>query len=455
MRVYRSTYTDRKGKTQETTRWYVEFQDQNGEPKRLAGFESEDATEELGRNLVALVAYHQASGGQTDPALAVWLSVLPRHMKERLVEIGLVSAERAAVAKPLVDQLADFRRTLAAKGNTGRHVDLLVSRATKVINDCGFRFYSDINGSRIMEHLGELRRDKTVQTKDGEKVARGMSAQTFNFYLQAIKQFCRWMVKDRRAFESPVAHLDGLNVRTDRRRDRRALAADELRHVLATTKTGPERFGMTGEERMMLYRLAAETGLRSGELRSLTRASFSLDSKPATVTVAAAYSKHRRDDTLPLRPDMAQDLGIFFSTKAPATPAFKMPRREYVAGMFKADLDAAGIAQGDGSGRRADFHALRHTFISNLASGGVHPKVAQTLARHSDINLTMSRYTHTFQGDEMAALAALPDLDPKVDRDKATNSSDDELGVSACLGVLLGVSRPISKHGGGAGSDRE
>ena len=24
-------------------------------------------------------------------------------------------------------------------------------------------------------------------------------AQTFNFYLQAVKQFCRWMVKDRRS----------------------------------------------------------------------------------------------------------------------------------------------------------------------------------------------------------------------------------------------------------------
>ena len=31
------------------------------------------------------------------------------------------------------------------------------------------------------------------------KVRRGISAQTFNFYLQAAKQFCRWMVRDGRA----------------------------------------------------------------------------------------------------------------------------------------------------------------------------------------------------------------------------------------------------------------
>ena len=48
----------------------------------------------------------------------------------------------------------------------------------------------------------------------------------------------------------------------------------------------------------------------------------------------------------------------------------------------------------DDAGRVADFHSLRHTFISNLAASGVHPKVAQQLARHSTITLTMDRYSH-------------------------------------------------------------
>ncbi len=64
----------------------------------------------------------------------------------------------------------------------------------------------------------------------------------------------------------------------------------------------------------------------------------------------------------------------------------------------------------DSSGRVADFHALRHTFISNLAQGGVHPKDAQALARHSTIRLTMDRYTHVARGKLAAALEALPDL---------------------------------------------
>ena len=37
------------------------------------------------------------------------------------------------------------------------------------------------------------------------------------------------------------------------------------------------------------------------------------------------------------------------------------------------------------AGLVADFHALRHTLITNLATGGVHPKVAQALGRLPDL----------------------------------------------------------------------
>jgi hypothetical protein len=64
----------------------------------------------------------------------------------------------------------------------------------------------------------------------------------------------------------------------------------------------------------------------------------------------------------------------------------------------------------DDAERYADFHSLRHTTGSLLAASGVHPKVAQSLMRHSDINLTMSKYTHTLTGQEAQAVNSLPDL---------------------------------------------
>ncbi len=83
---------------------------------------------------------------------------------------------------------------------------------------------------------------------------------------------------------------------------------------------------------------------------------------------------------------------------------------EHGAEMVRQDLEAAGIPFADGAGRVFDFHALRHQFISALAAAGVHPKVAQTLARHSTITLTMDRYTHLELHDQTAALDKLPDL---------------------------------------------
>ena len=63
-----------------------------------------------------------------------------------------------------------------------------------------------------------------------------------------------------------------------------------------------------------------------------------------------------------------------------------------------------------------DFHALRHSFITNLARGGVHPKTAQDLARHSDINLTLGFYTHTLVSERAEALNVLPDYAEPVYR---------------------------------------
>lgn len=62
------------------------------------------------------------------------------------------------------------------------------------------------------------------------------------------------------------------------------------------------------------------------------------------------------------------------------------------------------------NGEVADFHALRNTFITMLASSGVHPKVAQVLARHSTITLTMDRYSHSRLVDLNTAVENLPSL---------------------------------------------
>ena len=280
---------------------------------------------------------------------------------------------------------------------------MVTGRANRVFTGCGFRFFSDISATRVQTFLTELR--------TGTEEKPGISAQTFNFHLAAVKQFCRWMVKHQRATANPVDHLDPLNVKVDRRRDRRALTVDELRDLLTATAAGPERFGMSGPERALLYRVAMETGLRSNELRTRAVRSFDLNPDAPTITVAAGNSKNRREDTLPLRPELAADLRAFLAGKATDEQVFRIPNdRKKAAKMFRADVDAAGIVFRDASNEVVDFHALRHTFVTNLARGKVHPKVAQALARHSTITLTVDRYSHTDLGEQADALKVLPSL---------------------------------------------
>jgi len=62
--------------------------------------------------------------------------------------------------------------------------------------------------------------------------------------------------------------------------------------------------------------------------------------------------------------------------------------------MLREDLKAARVRYEGKEGRVADFHALRHTFVTNLARSNVRPKTAQTLERRSRITLTTDRCTH-------------------------------------------------------------
>ena len=70
MRAFKTSYKDRKGKTQEAKKWYVEFIDHLDTVRRLPAFESKAASEEMGRNLVRLASYAKATGGQVDPSLS-------------------------------------------------------------------------------------------------------------------------------------------------------------------------------------------------------------------------------------------------------------------------------------------------------------------------------------------------------------------------------------------------
>jgi hypothetical protein len=85
-----------------------------------------------------------------------------------------------------------------------------------------------------------------------------------------------------------------------------------------------------------------------------------LDADPPTVTAEAAYSKRRRRDVQPLRPDVAQMLRRYIAGQPEDRPLWPGSWTNKGAKMVRMDLTAAGLPYEDGAGRVFDFHAIRH-----------------------------------------------------------------------------------------------
>ena len=343
-----------------------------------------------------------------------------------------------AEAKPLMVEddgkvtgghLADFYDALMAKGVTKARADLVRTRVVKVLRLTKAERISDLAPSAVQVAIGAVRES-------------GLSLQTCNDNMRAVKQFGRWLWRDGRAREHVLAHLTGDNVALDRRHDRRALTDDELARLIQTAESGTTVGEMAGPDRAMLYRLAVGTGFRADELRSLTPESFDLNVKPPTVTVEAGYSKHRRKDVQPIRRDLADLLRPWLKGKERGQPVFRMPDK--TAKMMREDLKVGReawlkeapsekerkrreatsfLAYRDGAGRVADFHALRHTYISRLVRSSANIKVAQELARHSTPTLTLGRYAHVQLVDQTQALDALPCVEPQEREQKAARAT--------------------------------
>jgi integrase len=313
------------------------------------------------------------------------------------VRAGFVSAKdlgwRTQEARPIDDHLSDWHADMIARGRTCKHADLSRNRASRVLGLSRARKISDLTPSRVQAALARIRDE-------------GLSVESINHHVRAVKGFARWLWRDNRAREHSLAHLATSSPESDRRHRRRALTPNEAALVIEAAERGPLAMGMTGPDRAMLYALALATGLRASELASLTPERFDLDGDPPTIICRAAYTKNGREAVQPVPPALARRLGPWISTRPADAPVFALPTR--TAALLRIDLHAAGIDYETPEGF-ADFHSLRSAYVTNLLSGGASLKTAQTLARHSSPNLTIARYAKASLHDIAGAVAGLPD----------------------------------------------
>ncbi len=380
-------------------------------------------------------------------------------------EAGIVDPFAAHRRRPLAEHLADYKNELAARDNTPAYVNLAIARLETVFDGCGFVLLADLSASRVLDFLARLRQERRPlpplepgkesftraelaaalgvkptsihelicrhqlpatgrrqarrfprQTVEflRERLRRGKSVQTTNYYLSHLKSFCRWLVKDRRSGDNPLAHLDAGNSDVDRRHDRRELEAEELRQLLAATKaSGRGSRGLTGPDRFHLYATACGTGFRASALASLTPESFDLGARP-TATLPARSNKSRKTKVQPLPPDVADLLRGYLADKPAGVRVWPGTWHTRAADMLRLDLEAVGIpyaVDGPDGPLYADFHALRHTYLTLGGRAGIDLRTLQELAGHSSSRLT-ERYSHRRLYDLQGAVEKLPSFLP-------------------------------------------
>lgn len=204
--------------------------------------------------------------------------------------------------KSLETHLADYRAKLAAGGNSADYIDQTIRKIRSFVETGEFETAADISADDVNRHVEELKNAGRYTT------SKGRSARTIQSYLTAIKGFTGWLATNGKLPSDPLVTVTKPNPETDRRHERRMLLHEEWRWLRSVTAAGQDQFGMSATERVLLYETAIQTGLRSNELRSLTRGRLYLTVEKPYITCKAGSTKNKKDARQYILTDLAERL---------------------------------------------------------------------------------------------------------------------------------------------------
>ncbi len=286
---------------------------------------------------------------------------------------------REAQKLPLADLHAVYVEKLKGAGISQGTADKYQSNFRTLLAGTGWQKLRDVSAGSFADW----------------RARSALAPKTLNDVLKNATGFFAALVREKVLQENPLAGVRRADTRLVER-FRRALDVDEQRRLLAAAPPF----------RAVIYLLILETGIRRKELHQLRVGDFVLDTPAPFVLLPASITKNKKPAHMRLRPHVVGAVrSILPPHPLPTEWVFhnRVPRISTI----RRDLAAAGILFETDHGR-ADLHALRVTFCTNLLNAGAHPRVVQELMRHSDLKLTMKAYTDPSQLPIAAALNSLP-----------------------------------------------
>lgn len=379
----------------------LRFKNHDGQTVRVPGDLDLGATRRLGDRISTLIRY-KANDDPPPAELKSWIDNMPQAVRVRLVNLGLLAQERFERLRPIAEHVEDFEKIVAArKTNTATHAGRQAAIVRRLI------------AAMKVTNLNQVSEDKVALTLS----AMPIQAATRRHYVIAFKDFCKWMVKSKRARENPVADLQPPALYADPSIERVPLTQVQFQTLMAYLGTferyKQQKARWTAFDRKLVYWTAVLTAYRQNELRTLKVNNLILDTKPAMITIRAANAKNRMRGAVPIRAELADALKAYVQGRDPDESLFLFPATNHgIVEMFRKDLDGAGIKWnfGEDSPYTIDFHTLRSTAITWwIDTPNMTVKKVQTLARLKTPGL-VAAYSRNYQMDDYGWLEEGPSL---------------------------------------------
>jgi integrase len=400
------------------------------------------------------IAWYDSTGKRREHnTLTTDKQTAERILADKLADValrreGIIDPRQESLAvqsnRLIEEHLVDFEAMMMARQRSEDHVKRTVAFVREVCSAAGFVTPSDITADGMNRIMSAMK-------------AEGKAPRTIQGRVVAAKAFTKWLADHSKLAHDPLRSVKRPSLKTDRRLRRRMLLPEEWPCLRAATLVSGPREGMNPLERVALYALAIQTGLRSSELRSLTKSDLFIAGAKPYVRCRAENTKNQQEARQYIQADLAGELRRIVATKTPSANVFALPDEWSMADMLRGDLAEARkawlnevrhdteararreesdfLAVGNHEGEVLDFHSLRHTCGSWLALQGVHPNVIKSVMRHSTITLTMDTYGHLLPDQHFDAVGGMAQMLADALPLAATGTADQAPAVQSAVGM--------------------